>query len=82
VSREQFSDDCPGCRPAFIDLSGNATPSEQRKVQTMLDTVWASTTIHERRAWHAVTCLNSRDQLDLTLCHGLTQKFQRAMDTL
>jgi hypothetical protein len=39
--------------------------------------VWATTTLAQREAFHRVTCLNSRDAIDLFIVQGLTKKFMK-----
>ena len=76
MSREVFDDNCPGCRPAIIDVkTGRVLPDSDPIMQKML-AIWANTTYSEREAFHRVMCLNSREPLDLFLVRGLTDKLQ------
>jgi hypothetical protein len=80
MSWEEFDDNCPGCRPAILDLeTGKALP-EEHPLMVKMAGVWATTSLAERRAWHRVTCLNSRDNLDLLLAENLVARFKAAAE--
>ncbi len=79
MSREQFADDCPGCRPIILDIkTKRALPAEHPAMQA-ITAVWQSTTRFERECFHRFTCLNSRERLDVTVVDGLRQKMQDAL---
>jgi hypothetical protein len=74
-----FSDDCPGCRPAAVDTrTGQALPDDHPLMQKILR-AWGRTTLEQRQAWHAVTCLNSRKPTDMELAKQFVNSIQ-AMD--
>jgi hypothetical protein len=76
MSLEVFDDNCPGCRPAILDVkTGKVLPDDDPIMARML-TIWANTTLGERRAFHRVMCLNSREPLDLFLVRGLTERLK------
>lgn len=72
----QFSDDCPGCRPAMLDLStGAALPDSHPLMQKVLR-IWGATTLAERQAYHRVMCQNSRAPNDLAVVQAIVEKMQ------
>jgi hypothetical protein len=80
MSRHQFSDDCPGCRPALIDFkTGQVIPEDDPVMQSVL-AIWAKTTRKEREVFHCVTCLNSRVPSDLRIFKTVTDRIQGAFD--
>jgi hypothetical protein len=82
MSYSVFSDDCPGCRPALIDLAtGKPYPPDSPMMQAM-DVVWASLTLDQKKSFHRATCLNSRAPTDLLVMRVITERFKTAMDSL
>jgi hypothetical protein len=79
MSMEVFSDDCPGCRPAVVDVeTGKVLAKDSPIMQTVL-AVWATTTREERVAYHRVCCGNSRNQVDLRVFQGIATRMQTAL---
>jgi hypothetical protein len=79
MSWAYFEDDCPGCRPALIDMkTRERVPEDSPEMQAVLG-VWAKTTAEERRAFHRFTCQNSRTPEDLKVMRDLSEKMSRAM---
>lgn len=82
MSIEVFSDDCPGCRPAMINLAtGERFPDDSPPMLAVLE-VWKNTTVGQRLAWHRVTCQNSRTEMDLLFCQGLQRLLQTALERI
>ena len=77
MSIETYRDDCPGCQPAMVGLDGVVVPDDDPRMVDVLK-VWALATRKERRAFHRVTCKNSRKASDVRICHGLIARFQAA----
>jgi len=77
MSREQFSDDCPGCRPALI-RDGKVVPDDDPMMVVILRVWDRETTLNERKAWHRVTCQNSQKPSDLKMASEIAQKMQQA----
>jgi hypothetical protein len=76
MSIEQFDDNCPGCRPAVLDIAtGKVLPNDDPIMAKML-AIWAKTTLGQRQAYHRVMCLNSRDVIDLFVVRGLIEKLK------
>jgi hypothetical protein len=76
MSLREFDDNCPGCRPAIVDIkTKEVLPDDHPIMRSMLE-VWAKTSIGERRAYHRVMCLNSRDAIDLYLVDGVIEKLK------
>ena len=76
MSIQQFDDNCPGCRPAILDVKTGKVLPDDDPIMAKILAIWANTTLGEREAFHRVMCLNSREPLDLFLVRGLTDKLQ------
>lgn len=82
MSWAYFEDDCPGCRPAMIDIkTRKRMPEDSPEMQAVLG-VWAKTTTEERRAFHRFTCQNSRTPKDLAVISALSARMNEAMSGL
>ena len=78
MSIERFDDVCRGCSPALLDIkTGRPYPDSSPEMQ-LVDRLWGETTPEERRAWHRVTCQNSRAVLDLALAKGFADRIEAA----
>ena len=76
MSIQQFDDNCPGCRPAILDVqTGKLLPDDHPVMAKMLG-IWATTTLGQRQAYHRVMCLNSRDPLDLFLVRSVVDRLE------
>lgn len=79
MSRAQFDDECPGCRPAIIRPDTGEVLPEDDPTMVKVNAVWATTTLDERSAFHRVCCLNSRTSEDMTLMQGLMKRMEVAV---
>jgi hypothetical protein len=76
MSLTKFDDNCPGCRPAIIDVKTKQVLPDNHPVMAAMLEVWKKTSIGERRAYHRVMCLNSQDAIDLYLVDGVIAKLK------
>jgi hypothetical protein len=67
---------CPGCRPVVFDQK---TGKVEERVTAIAGEVFDSASPESRKAWHRVTCQNSRDPIDLTLAKMIADGIQRRM---
>ena len=65
---------CPGCRPVVFDPESGKV--EERLTATA-GRAFDAATPEQRKAWHRVTCLNSRDLIDLNLAKQIMAALQR-----
>lgn len=65
MSIEKFDDNCPGCRPAILDVKTREVLPDDHPLMAKMLGVWATTTLGERQAYHRVMCLNSEEPSDL-----------------
>jgi hypothetical protein len=79
MTREIFSDDCPGCRPSLINLQTGKQMADDDPIMQTVNAVWKQTSYAERQAFHRVCCQNSRRTTDLLACESISQKMQAAM---
>jgi hypothetical protein len=75
MSREQFQEDCPGCRPVGTDLDGQPLPADHA-INVALNQLWANTDIVTKTAFHRCTCLSSRNPTDLALCQDFIKRLE------
>jgi hypothetical protein len=74
LSRLIFSDDCPGCRPAMIDMQTGRPLSDDDPVMQAMNDVWAKTTYAERQSFHRFTCLGSMEPVDLMTIRAIQKR--------
>jgi hypothetical protein len=73
--REKYSDNCPGCKPAFLDLETGRPLPDDHPTMLKIMAIWETTSRAQREAFHRVMCLNSRDPVDLVVVKGLVDRF-------
>jgi hypothetical protein len=81
VSWTQYTDDCPGCQPALMDMSGNRIPDDAPEMLAVKE-YWKTTTLEQREAFHRVCCNDSRDPKDLALLKGISDGMRNAMNSV
>lgn len=70
-------ENCPGCRPAAIDM---ATGQVDARLTALAQQAWGKTSRRQRKAWHRVTCLNSRDPYEVELAQRVARLIQAEFD--
>jgi hypothetical protein len=78
MSLSRFDDECPGCRPAMVDVKTKRLFADDSVEMQIVNRLWSATTQEERQAWHRVTCQNSRAILDLSLAKGFADRIEAA----
>lgn len=81
MSIHKHDDDCPGCRPAVLDVATGKPLPDDSEIMVVVNQVWAETTFEERQSFHRVTCQNSRDPQDVATIQRITQQIQLKLDT-
>lgn len=61
MSREHYDENCPGCRPAMVDMKTGKLMKQNHPMMKIANQVFDTFDIVERRAWHRFTCQNARD---------------------
>jgi hypothetical protein len=64
---------CPGCRPVVFDPQTGKVIDE---VTVVAGKVFDAATPEQRKAWHRVTCRNSRDPIDVTLAKAIVDALE------
>jgi hypothetical protein len=67
MSKQQYVEDCVGCRPVAVDLQTGQPCGEDHPLSRALARVWGQMGPLHKAAFHRVTCLSSRNPLDLAL---------------
>jgi len=76
--RDHFDDKCAGCRPAMVDVNTGLPLADDSPEMTIVNSLWAETTLDERRAWHRVTCQNSRKRRDVRFAKAFADRVAQA----
>ena len=80
MSQKLYNDDCPGCRPALVDLQTGTVLADDHPAMVKAREAWKTTSLACRIAFHNVTCNNSRRALDLRLAQQYIYKLHRLMN--
>jgi hypothetical protein len=76
MSRRKYDPECPGCLPVIIDVkTGQVAPDDHPFMQPII-ALWDQQDEATRKAWHAVTCLNSERPEDLRLVEPFVAQVQ------
>lgn len=82
MSRDRFDDECPGCRPAMVDVKTGRLYADTSAEMQVVNRLWTETTPQERQAWHRVTCQNSRALVDLPRAKEFADRVEAALLSL
>ncbi len=81
MSREQFDDDCKGCRPVMIDLKTGKAAAPDSVIMRAVNQAWDQmTSMEEREAFHRACCLNSTAPEDLKAVQVLADRIKAAAE--
>jgi hypothetical protein len=80
MSRMIFDNDCPGCRPAAIDVQTGQPMGDDHPVMRALNAAWEGASYAERQAFHRFTCLNSMEPVDLLMVQALQRRTKEEFD--
>jgi hypothetical protein len=76
-SDDHSAEGCSGCRPVVFDAETGAINAD---ATAKAGKAFDKGTPLQRKAWHRVTCLNSRDWLEVGLAQGLARMMQKELD--
>ena len=79
MSYAKHENDCPLCRPAVFDPKTGEVLADDTPIMKAIMAVWDDTSWATKEAFHRVTCLNSREDIDLKFCAMLNQRFVAAI---
>lgn len=79
MSIERFDDECPGCRPAMVDVKTGLSFADDSIEMKTVNRLWGETSLQERRAWHRVTCQNSRALVDVQYARSFADRLEAAL---
>lgn len=82
MSWEKHEDDCPGCRPAMMNLKTHEVLPDDSPEMVAILGVWSKTTLEQRQAWHRITCQGSKNPADHELVRPFIEESQAAMAKL
>jgi hypothetical protein len=76
MSWDAYDPNCRGCRPALTNLrTGRRVPDTEPPMPAIL-ALFETLSDDEKRAWHAFTCLNSRDPAVLAAVESFASRMQ------
>lgn len=82
MSWKEFEENCAGCRPCVIDLKTGRPMDPDTEIMRAVNSVWEGATIQEKRAFHNVTCNNSKRDEDVEPALELTYRIQKELSKL
>lgn len=79
----EFCDNCPGCRPAMMDVKTGEVMGSDTPMMKIVNDVWDNqTTYAERKAFIEVTLHNSRIPVEVKLFTKVSERMQEALKAL
>lgn len=82
MSWEKFDDECPGCKPALLDVNTGKVMSDDSPEMMAVFSVWKKTTIEERQAWHRVCCHQSPTRDDMNFAEAFSLRVKEALEAI
>ena len=79
MSYEHFDEECPGCRPAMVDVKTMQPFADDSPEMKTVRRLWGETSREERLAWHRFTCQNSRSLMDVQLVKTFSDRLEAAL---
>jgi len=79
MSHDCFDDECPGCRPAMVDVKTGRLLADDSVEMKTVRRIWSGTTLKERQAWHRFTCQNSRSIVDIQIVKAFSDRLEAAL---
>lgn len=79
MSIERFDDECAGCCPVMLDVKTKRVLADDSIEMTIVNRLWAQTSLEERQAWHRFTCQNSRLLVDIQFAKGFVDRLEAAL---
>ncbi len=67
---------CAGCRPVVFDPQ---THTVDARLTRIAEEVFDASSAVTKQAWHRVTCLNSRDPIDVNLARSISDGLQKRL---
>ena len=80
MSREEFDDNCPDCKPTLIDVRTGAPMSKDSPEMRAIEEIWKTLTRDEKLAFHRFTCLNDYHEKNLAVIRRIVARIQAAGD--
>lgn len=66
----------------MVNVKTGKMYAENSPEMVAVNRLWAGTTIEERRAWHRVTCQNSRSLVDLSVAQAFADRIEASLRDL
>lgn len=76
MSSQEFDDNCPSCKPVINDLETGKPMGPATPIMQAVERVWKESSFEERKAFHSVTCRNSRKSEDIELFRSLAMRIK------
>lgn len=77
----EFCDDCPGCRPAMLDMKTGEVLAADNPIMVKVNEIWDhQTTYAQRRSFIEVTLHNSQNLVDLQRMEEVSKMIEEAIE--
>lgn len=76
---EQFDPNCPGCRPAMLDVMTGQVMDDDHPVMVVVNAIWDASPRDVQEAFWRVTVKNSRDPDDMKKAQAISQRIQEGL---
>ena len=83
MPKHEFCDECPGCRPALLDVKTEKIMTDDHPIMIAINEIWDhNTSYEERKAFINVTYHNSRNEEDKALFHKVMDQFKVKLEEM
>ncbi len=76
MSKEQYDDNCEGCKPVIIDPETGEPLSASHPVMEVVQKIFTDLSREHKESFHRFCCLNSRAPEDLAAIQHIQQKIR------
>lgn len=83
MRKHEFCDECPGCRPALLDIKTGQIMANDNPIMVAINEIWDNKTSYgERKSFIDVTYNNSTNEDDRATTRKLMEMFQSKLHEL
>lgn len=83
MPKHEFCDECPGCRPALLDVKTEKIMADDHPIMIAINDVWDyETSYGERKAFIDVTYHNSTNEEDKTSFLKIMKMFRSKLEEI
>jgi hypothetical protein len=79
MSIEKYDNDCPGCRPALLDVKTGEVLPDDDPIMVSVNKAWEKLTPMHKQAFHRACCQNSTAASDLEAMNEIASLIKAAV---